>query len=385
MSYRTTIFGLVVLGGCGTPAPDATAREQPALDIVVEDSGTAQRAELLFALSGPAAVFGSVGDATLIGRRIAVLDRLSAKVTVFSLDGDQVEQVGRQGEGPGEFSGLGTLAVLRFSDSTLLVPDIRNQSVTEFLLDGAVVQSRQLDFSGSVPAEWKELRTGRVAVRHSRSDRTSAVISQDFAEAFDTLAVLPALPVESDEGKSPVLPARWVWTVADDGGSWAAASTHGNRIDWRRGNDRLGVFVGNEDASLQRDDEEAILAIVAERMSGGQYTAAAGAELRSRISLPSSAPIVANLALANNGELLLVQRVRPFAEMDMRILAVLAAEGLGGPLWDLFEWSSRRYCGTVDFGSNGAIMDVSGDTAVVLREDSLGVQTIALARIPGCS
>ena len=77
----------------------------------------------------------------------------------------------------------------------------------------------------------------------------------------------------------------------------------------------------------------------------------------------------------------LVQRLRPFEEMDRRILSTFRVSGLGKSLWDMFSWSGD-YLGVLDFGDNVEVFRIRGDTVVGIREDSLAVVHPFIGRIP---
>lgn len=95
---------------------------------------------------------------------------------------------------------------------------------------------------------------------------------------------------------------------------------------------------------------------------------------------PDHAPAVADIEVGPG--VVLVQRLRPFGEMDQRILSTTGAKGYGGPIWDVFTWSGE-YLGILDFGDNVEVFRIHGDIAIGVREDSMAVVRPFLARLPG--
>jgi hypothetical protein len=94
---------------------------------------------------------------------------------------------------------------------------------------------------------------------------------------------------------------------------------------------------------------------------------------------PDRAPAIADVEVGPG--IVMAQRLRPFKEMDRRILSTIGAEGYGGPLWDVFSWSGE-YLGVLDFGANVEVFGVQEEAVVGIEEDSLGVARPFLARLP---
>jgi hypothetical protein len=130
------------------------------------------------------------------------------------------------------------------------------------------------------------------------------------------------------------------------------------------------------DRELSEADRDILLRVVARAV--GDPHGEPEAALR-YFTPPERAPAVADIEVGPG--VVMVQRLRPFGEMDQRILSTIGAEGYGGPLWDVFTWSGE-YPGVLDFGENVEVFRVHGDTLVGIREDSLAVVHPFLARLP---
>ncbi len=164
---RGTALLLLVLSACeGSPRfDDGPARGDSAgVEIVrhgvLADRGPGVPVESLLLLGdGPGqggVEFASIGDAGFLeDGRIAVLDRGNARICLFFASGSLDYCIGRQGEGPAEFSGALTLAVLPLSGGGFAVPDAGNGRITVFDKDGVVEQSLPLSMDDGFAPEWR--------------------------------------------------------------------------------------------------------------------------------------------------------------------------------------------------------------------------------------
>jgi len=104
----------------------------------------------------PAFLFQRISSATLIpDGRIAVADNGAANIRVFRQDGSFEREIGRRGEGPGEFSYLSSVSLL--PPDTLVVYDSRLYRLTRFLASGSLVSTLQIQAEDGFP----ELYLGR--------------------------------------------------------------------------------------------------------------------------------------------------------------------------------------------------------------------------------
>ncbi len=98
-------------------------------------------AEYLFSRIGPAAL--------LPDGRIAVADQQDAAIRLFLPDGTFVREIGRRGEGPGEFSHLRTITVV--PPDTIVTHDSRLFRLTRFLTSGSLVSTLRLQADDGMP------------------------------------------------------------------------------------------------------------------------------------------------------------------------------------------------------------------------------------------
>ena len=82
---------------------------------------------------------GTLSDVAVApGNRILLLDEMAANVIVLSPSGEVEAVFGRTGQGPGEFGPQG-LSTLVATDSSVIIPDLSLQRITEFSFDGQVL------------------------------------------------------------------------------------------------------------------------------------------------------------------------------------------------------------------------------------------------------
>lgn len=130
-------FGLVALillaGSCDAPADDPAAEAPPGTPLAVAPDPLVS---VGVASGDTAQEFGRVVTPFLLPNdRFAVPDGLAHVVRVFDLEGNPVQTLGGQGEGPGEFLSL-SRAWPR--GDTIETFDLQTVRVTRFLPDGSV-------------------------------------------------------------------------------------------------------------------------------------------------------------------------------------------------------------------------------------------------------
>ena len=181
--------------GCVDHGADARVGLTP-----VEDWTTEAEFEFGDRLDGDA-LFGSVGDvdvrSTAQGLQICVLDRRSSEVTIWTPDGTLIRRVGRDGEGPGEFTRPHDLVLL---EDRFYVADERR--FTSFTLDGEVMET------DAVPASlsWRGFRFRNEAMFEDGS--------------FVVTPVVPSRIIAGSTGDDPVdvIPGL---RISRKGASWA--------------------------------------------------------------------------------------------------------------------------------------------------------------------
>lgn len=332
--------------------------------------------------------FGEVAGLELMpNRTIAVLDGQAAEVRTFAPDGSFIRKIGRRGEGPGELSGEGSLAVVAVGPSEFAVPDIITQTLNVYSLEGDLVRSSRFDIQRAYIPEWRTTDDPQPVVRVSTPGvEVVAHYSADDMEGApgDTLAVVERPPTpEATDGQQPLWLDHLVWSFGKPGVVVAGWMSTPEFTIYSGGEAVRTVSWDFEPARLTQDDQDAVLGIVASGM--GTDAASLPAEFRAQLRLPERLPAMADIEVA--GDLVLVQRVRPVAAMDRRVIYTFKAAGFGARIWDVFSIEGD-YLGELDLGARADVYSVRGDIIpgrdiiVGVRENDAGLQQVFLAQLP---
>lgn len=342
--------------------------------------------ELLIAIGDedgpPEYLFGDVaGLDVMADGTIAVLDGHAAEVRTFAPDGSFIRRIGRRGEGPGEFSGEASLALVAVAPESFVVPDIMGQSINRYSLAGEVTGLRRFDIQQTYIPEWRAASDGMPVVRISSGGGevvTRYDLRSDEESLEDTLAVHrpPVEPGEQD-GRQPLWQNHLVWSFTEPGvvvAGWMFSpefTVHAGGAPVRT------VSWDDEEQELTPDERNEILRIVIRGM--GMDDAEVPEGFGDQFRLPDRLPAMADIEAGE--DLVLVQRVRPVEAMDRRVIYTFRAAGFGGRFWDAFSLGGE-YLGVLDMGAPADVFDIRGDTIVGVREDDAGVQQVFLARLP---
>lgn len=136
---------LVPLGSCADTTAHADAGPPEIWSLGSEPKVTIGDVE-----SEPPYVFSEVVAAAMLpDGRVAVGDRDAATIRVFAVDGTIQVELGRRGEGPGEFAAITAMSVA--PPDTLLIHDGRLLRVTRFLASGPLIGTLDLQAEDGFP------------------------------------------------------------------------------------------------------------------------------------------------------------------------------------------------------------------------------------------
>jgi len=310
--------------------------------------------------------------------RLAVLDHLSAAVSVLSADGAFQAWIGRPGEGPGELSPRGLRQVL-VTDSSVLVPDLFQQRISEFLVSGELVSVRPFPGGGGYAVDWQWGQGGSLAYRLLQAD--GDLLLQAFSTSVDTLHAFP----ENEGQPNVLLPTVSLWALSErylavaESDTWAVdlfeIPSHRQVLGVRRDVDPPG-FTTSDRTSLI-----GVLVASESREAGGRELSAAERDaLLGMVAFPEVRPLLASLLLAPNGDIW-VNSAKPVAEMGREALLVGSAKGYGGPDWDIFD-NAGSLRTRVSLPDGFAPRDFMNNFLYGVVPDELGVPRVARVVIP---
>ena len=310
--------------------------------------------------------------------RVALLDRMTAELTVLSPGGEVEARFGGVGEGPGEMSPFGLFRVVA-TDSTLVVPDIQLQRMTEFSLSGDVVATRSMmDFDGAglgYAIDWRTYAAGGFVFR-VLSGSGDAVLrigegAPDTLYARDLPMRRPGL----------VLAPSLVWDAAPDG---RVALARSDRAELRLWDPSTGTYTwisrGEEtrrpltDADIRHLEE----LVRADAEAGGAGPGELQAMLEG-LEFPDHAPALTAVYVSADGSYW-VQRARAVQQMGRGALRVGSVEEVGSSHWEVLD-SDGVFRELVALPEGFTPRRFAGPWIYGILEDELGVQTPA--RVPG--
>lgn len=368
---------LVLVGafGCGrTSEPKrVTARDSAGVRIlevgaVTEPGDTIQLQPRRFSARLPD--FGDIRDVA-IGPKgdVVVLDPMGPDVVVLDSTGAETAHFGGEGAGPGEFRRAGLTTVVVRGD-TVAVPDVLEQRLTLFRIDGRVLSVVPLDVAKGLPVDWQASPDGGFVFRRVSSPQRLERLSLGGKPRSTEFRDLGPMSLPSASGPLTALP---VWCLFADG-RLALGRTDRYAIRVADG-DRTTSIVESQAASrpLSDPDKQHLQALLTEsisRRSGRKPDPALVKGLLERTPVPTDGPNIASLRCVGAGELW-VQRALPVAEMGLDILRVGVTEGWGSTTWDVFDLRSEEQH-TVQVPAGAQITRVENGIVVGFVADEYG-------------
>lgn len=269
----------------------------------------------------PEEEFGSVASVVSNSKgEILVLDWQAQAIRVFAEDGSFSHQIGRRGEGPGEFLGAWDIEIGK--GDTITVLDDGNMRYSVFAPDGSFVRSRPRDIVGYGTPRRARLRDGSYLDWGIRAPDGRAGARVEFLpvrytpdlERADTFPAIRFTRDMADDGRVPLMnfEASMVAAVDAEGAIWFGRSPE-YRIFKRTlaGDTTLAFSLEAEGAALREADRENVRERWADRpdIRGPQLDA-----------LPETRPILRGILPDNRGHVLVfadVAGVAPGSIVDV--------------------------------------------------------------------
>ena len=277
---------------------------------------------------------GDLLDIDLVpGSGVLLLDELAKSVSYVSNSGGVLAVIGRDGQGPGEFNPQG-LSQIVATDSSVFVPDLFLQRLTEFNLDGGVLGIHSFPGSPVYAVDWRSYPGRGLAFR--AIEQLGDQIIRLVGETADTILTVQ---ISNDHANLLLAPVT-LWDLTE-GGDVLWARTDRAAVELRRGGTGEVVWRAQWAHPAEELDEAAVAhleGLVRDRIL--RDTPEISAELLAGnlalIQYPERAPVLAGLMTAPGGDVW-VRRVKPVQAMGSESLRVGSAEAYGGRNWDVLN------------------------------------------------
>lgn len=323
--------------------------------------------------------FGTLSDLGIgSGDRLFLLDEMASTVTVLYSSGEVTAVFGRRGEGPGEFDPQG-LSELVLTDSSVLVPDLFLQRITEFSFDGNVLGIKPFPYSPVYAVDWRKHPDGGLVFR--ALEQTGDLILRSFGESLDTLFAFSTFTENPNLLLSPTV----FWDITPEGGLVLGRSDQAaielrprdtEKPAWvTRWNDHGGDLGTEDRAHLEALLTEQILRD-APTISGDQL-----AQNLAMIEYPERVPVMAGVLAAPNGDVW-IRPAQPVQSMGTGALRVGKADAFGGRDWEVLN-SEGFLRARIQLPVGFEPRKFFGGWLYGILEDDVGVQTVARVRAAG--
>jgi len=274
-----------------------------------------------------------IGDlldlAVIPGRGILLLDELAESVSFVSNSGEVLAVIGRAGQGPGEFNPQGLSQIIT-TDSSVFVPDLFSQRLTEFNFGGEVLGMQGLPQSPVYAVDWRSYPGGGLAFRaveqlgdqiiRFEGEATDTVLSLQFSNDYTNLLLAPAT----------------LWDLTETGNVLFARTDRAcvellrkgtGDVLWRAQWAQPAGELGEESvAHLEGLVRDRILRDTPD-ISGELLTGNLA-----MIQYPEKAPVLAGLMSGPGGDVW-VRRAKPVGAMGPEALLLGSSDGIGGQDW----------------------------------------------------
>jgi hypothetical protein len=308
---------------------------------------------------------------------IVLLERFGAEVLVLDGTGHELVRFGGPGDGPGEFNPQG-LNVLITTDSSILVPDLFQQRISEFSYAGELMGTSRFPGEGGYAVDWRPHPSGGLVFR--LLERTGDRLMLWRNEHLDTLLVFPATSSEPNQILAPVS----LWDIRGDAVVLATSENwlvrfselDSDEPQWiaRRPGGRTPL--SDADRSLL---EELLVNSAARQAGGAAPTGQARAQLLAQVSFPSTRPSLAGLRLGDG--VVWVREASRIEDLDQEALRVGSAAGYGGPWWTVLTREGFVKA-LVRLPDNFTVTRITEDWLHGIHADELGVERPARTAVP---
>lgn len=308
--------------------------------------------------------------------RLFLLDAPDGRVYSRSASDGSWDTFGRLGDGPGEFSSRGMLGPLVATDSSVLVPDLDLQRITELSFEGEVLEVRPYPLM-AYAVDWRLHRDGGLTFR-SLNERGDALIHWAGSQ-IDTLYSFPIVVEEHN-----LLLQPWaLWDFTPDGNLVTGRSDEGAIMlqgSGAQGPATVTRFsIGEEPIGAEEEAFLLDLAVESVRVNEPGCTEETLAAVRAATTLPDRVPLLAGIMVSPDGDIW-VHRVKPVLSMGLEALKIGSAAGYGGDRWDILN-AEGLLKAQVRLPTDFSPRQFGGSWLYGVLEDHDGNDTVARVRV----
>lgn len=319
--------------------------------------------------------------------RVYVADQQARRIQVFNPDGSWALTLGSPGEGPGEFGPA--LSGVFVAGDQVRAPDLTNQRVNLFTLDGVPAGSIPFLLTGGIPVRWDETGSGTLAAQlrgiaiegMAELPKGDPVVTVEGGDAVaDTLGYLPKGASFSFNGGQPrirLFESEPLWDL-DETGRFVSAMNSDYRIEVRQDGVLQRVVTRPFQLRTVTDREkDRILDMLRELMLAQGVPPEALPQVLGATEFAEHYPAFAQLLLGPAGTLW-VQRIQTADQVDEAM--EFNPQDLGSPDWDVFD-EEGRYLGAVTMPGRFQPVRLVGDVLYGIERDDLDVQSVVGFRL----
>ncbi len=318
---------------------------------------------------------------------VYVADQQARHVQVFGPGGRFLHTIGAPGRGPGEIGASMSDVILHGNE--VWVPDLANQRIDRFGLDGTSMGSDALDFTQGMPSTWAHSSGGRLITRFqalvmpgmASNPHGDPLVAFEL-QSRDTVVVLPkgrSVQISRGQARVRLFEPEPLWDAAPDGRILTAMNAV-YRIEVRAASGKLVRVITKRYTArkVTASDQKKILDALRKMMLQQGIPSAALDQVLGAVSFAETYPAMQSVR-AGPDSTVWVQHVRTAEDLS-GASGELDISHMGSDDWDVFE-ADGRYLGTLTLPPRFRPMLVRGDDFWGVQRDSLDVPSVVRYRL----
>lgn len=321
--------------------------------------------------------------------RILVLDQQAQRVQVYGPDGVYRRSIGRPGSGPGEF-GPAANALFVGRGDTVIVPDLANQRVNVFPVDGESA-SFPIQMAQGVPVRFDHLEAGTLVAQlrsfnpNAEGPSNDVIASQAYDGTIVDTLMTPArgntFTFANDRPQFRIFSPEPIWTaLSDDRLAFAVNDDFRIQVYGADGSLLQVITRPYEPMAVTEGDQRQLRTLIRAQFERGGVPPAQIDILMEGVSFEDTWPAFTQLRAGPEGTLW-VQRVRYLRDLtDEQLESYNPTLDQGSDEWEVYD-PDGRYLGFVTLPDRYTPFTVHGDHIYGVQRDDFDVQYVVALRI----